>query len=54
MKATTLGLPDTQAFQNHSEEKLGTEKTPQWMKIPIFASSYQSGNGRESIESQFG
>lgn len=40
--------------QNHSLPKLGTENTPQWMKIPNLAWSYQSGRGLESIESQFG
>lgn len=40
--------------QNHSLPKLGTEKTPQWMKMPNLAWSYHSGSGLESIESQFG
>lgn len=40
--------------QNHSLPKLGTEKTPQWMKMPNFAWSYQPGSGRESMDSQVG
>jgi hypothetical protein len=32
----------------------GTLNTPQWMKIPILASSYQPGNGRLSNEFQSG
>lgn len=41
-------------YQNHSLPKLGTEKTPQCMKIPNFALSYQSGSGLESMDFQFG
>lgn len=40
--------------QNHSLPKLGTEKTPQWMKTPNLAWSYHSGSGLESIDFQFG
>lgn len=40
--------------QNHSLPKLGTEKTPQCMKIPNLAWSYHSGSGLESMDSQFG
>lgn len=55
MKSIMPGSPLCfQSYQNHSEEKLGTEKTPQCMKIPSFASSYQSGRGRESRDFQFG
>ncbi len=38
----------------HSDAIDGTLKTPQWMKIPILLSSYQAGNGRESIDVQSG
>ena len=41
-------LVPCQLFQNHSEPKLGTENTPQWMKIPNLASSYHWGRGLES------
>lgn len=43
-----------ETHQNHSLPKLGTENTPQWMKIPNLAWSYHSGSGRESIDFQFG
>lgn len=42
------------SHQNHSLPKLGTEKTPQCMKMPNFAWSYHSGSGLESIDSQLG
>ncbi|KAG7260179.1 hypothetical protein CRUP_030932, partial [Coryphaenoides rupestris] len=38
--------------QNHSLPKLGTEKTPQWMKTPTLAWSNQPGSGRASRDSQ--
>lgn len=40
--------------QNHSLPKLGTEKTPQCMKMPNFAWSYHSGSGLESMDFQLG
>lgn len=40
--------------QNHSLPKLGTEKTPQCMKMPNLAWSYHSGSGLESMDFQFG
>lgn len=43
-----------ETHQNHSLPKLGTEKTPQWIKIPNLAWSYHSGRGLESIDFQFG
>ena len=43
-----------QEYQNHSDPKLGTENTPQWIKIPNLASSYQSGSGCVSNESRVG
>ena len=48
-----VNLP-LQLIQNHSEPKLGTENTPQWIKIPTLASSYQSGNGLLSKLSHVG
>ena len=47
-------LVPCQLFQNHSEPKLGTENTPQWMKIPNLASSYHWGRGLESRLSHVG
>lgn len=43
-----------QSVQNHSPPILGTEYTPQCMKIPTLASSYHPGNGRLSKLAQFG
>lgn len=43
-----------QRYQNHSDPKLGTEYTPQWIKIPNLASSYHEGRGLESSDSHVG
>lgn len=43
-----------QRYQNHSDPKLGTEYTPQWIKIPNLASSYHKGRGLESSDSHVG
>ena len=42
------------AHQNHSLPKLGTENTPQWMKMPNLAWSNQAGSWRASRDSQVG
>ena len=49
-----MRLKHVDTHQNHSLPKLGTENTPQWMKIPNFTWSYHSGSGRESIDGQLG
>lgn len=41
-------------YQNHSLPKLGTENTPQWMKMPNLAWSNQEGRGRLSRDSHVG
>ena len=43
-----------QYFQNQADWNPGTENTPQWRKIPIFASSYQEGSGLLSNDAQLG
>ena len=42
------------AHQNHSLPKLGTENTPQWIKMPNLALSNQAGSWRASRDSQVG
>ncbi|MEQ2160209.1 hypothetical protein GOODEAATRI_031284, partial [Goodea atripinnis] len=42
------------AHQNHSLPKLGTENTPQCMKMPNLDWSNHSGSGLESMDSQVG
>lgn len=43
-----------QTHQNHSLPKLGTENTPQCIKMPNLAWSNQAGIGLESSDSQVG
>lgn len=54
INSTKAGSPVFQRYQNHSDPKLGTEYSPQCMKIPNLASSYQEGRGRESSDCHVG